>query len=125
MTSLATAPMAKTLKWAARTICSTFDPHAQNHQTTLNFQMHCYEALTPLHEGLPRRRRARQRPGSSSTPTQWRFNLRKGVKFHDGTPFTADDVVFSYARAAAAPSNLTSAVTGIKEVKKIDDSRSR
>jgi peptide/nickel transport system substrate-binding protein len=26
----------------------------------------------------------------------WRFELRKGVQFHDGTPFTADDVVFSW-----------------------------
>src|SRR5262245_28974835 len=30
--------------------------------------------------------------------TTWRFNLRKGVKFHDGTPFTADSVVYSLKR---------------------------
>jgi peptide/nickel transport system substrate-binding protein len=74
----------------------------------------------PVHRGLPGRRRAGDVLAQVS-PTQWRFNLRKGVKFHDGTPFTADDVVFSYNRAAVAPSNLTSAVTGVKEVKKIDD----
>ena len=45
--AMALAPVhAKTLRWAAQNDLLTFDPHAQNHQTTLNFQMHVYEALT-------------------------------------------------------------------------------
>src|SRR4051812_26860351 len=54
-------------------------------------------------------------------PTVWRFKLRQGVKFHDGTPFTADDVVFSYDRATHPGSNVASPLATVKEVKKVDD----
>jgi peptide/nickel transport system substrate-binding protein len=118
---VAQAPaQAKTLRWAAQNDLLTFDPHAQNHQTTLNFQMHVYEALTRYTKDY-QVEGALATTWQQVTPTQWRFNLRRGVKFHDGTPFTADDVVFSYNRASTPPSNMTSATTGIKEVKKIDD----
>ena len=51
-----------------------------------------------------------------------RFKLRQNVKFHDGTPFTADDVVFSFERALL-PTPRTSSVypQGVKEAQKVDD----
>jgi peptide/nickel transport system substrate-binding protein len=53
----------------------------------------------------------------------WEFHLRQGVKFHDGTPFTAEDVVFSFDRAMAEDSvNAQKQLfDGINEVTAIDD----
>jgi peptide/nickel transport system substrate-binding protein len=55
--------------------------------------------------------------------TTWEFKLRKGVEFHDGTPFTADDVLFTFERAPnveASPSSFALYTKG-KTLKKIDD----
>ena len=54
-------------------------------------------------------------------PTVMRFKLRPDVHFHDGAPFTADDVVFSIQRALSDTSNFKPYLAGVKEAKKVDD----
>src|SRR5207245_9032052 len=51
----------------------------------------------------------------------WRFSVRKGGQFHDGSPFTADDVVFSFGRIRQPQGTMQIYVAGVSEVKKIDD----
>ncbi|MCB2100139.1 MAG: ABC transporter substrate-binding protein, partial [Rhodobacterales bacterium] len=54
-------------------------------------------------------------------PTRWRFHLRKGVKFHNGNAFTADDVVFSATRVRADGSDLKVRLADDIQVVKVDD----
>lgn len=56
--------------------------------------------------------------------TTWEFRLRKGVKFHDGSPFTAADVAYSMARTGKVPNSLspfTVFARAFSELKVIDD----
>ena len=75
------------------------DPH-QNYTPNRNVQLHVYEPLVFQDEFM------RPLPGAASSwrvvdPTTWEFTLREGLTFHDGTPVTAEDVVFSIRRARA------------------------
>ena len=54
----------------------------------------------------------------------WEFKLRKGVKFHDGSPFTADDVVFTFGRIPKlliSPSSLIFAIKPVERIEVVDD----
>ena len=111
---------AATLRWGAQNDILTLDPHSQNHATTHGILQHTYEGLVRYTNDF------QVEPSLATSwqvisPTQYRFNLRKGVKFHDGSPFTADDVVFSYGRIIQPQGTNQIYVSGVKEVKKIDD----
>jgi peptide/nickel transport system substrate-binding protein len=114
-----TSPLAaKTFRWANDGDIISMDPYARQETTLLSFASNVYEPL------IQRDRQLKLEPSlatewSNPEPTIWHFKLRQGVKFHDGTPFTADDVVFSFERATT--SQVAPIVATFKEVKKIDD----
>jgi peptide/nickel transport system substrate-binding protein len=111
---------AVTLRVANQGDVQSMDPHSFNESLQLSFVNNIYEPL------VARDRNLRLEPGlairwTQAAPTVWRFELRRGVRFHDGTPFTADDVVFSFERAAGDGSDMKSYTATFKAVRRIDD----
>jgi peptide/nickel transport system substrate-binding protein len=117
---IAAPAQAQTLRWAAQNDILTLDPHSQNHATTNAIMAHAYEGLT-RYTAQYQVEPALATKWTYISPTQVRFELRRGVKFHDGTPFTADDVVFSFGRIKQPQGTMGIYVTGIAEIRKIDD----
>jgi peptide/nickel transport system substrate-binding protein len=112
---------ARSLKWARTADSLTLDPHAQNEGPTHNLMHQIYEPL------LIRDAAGKIIPTLAlswkvtSDPKVWEFKLRQGVKFHNGNPFTADDVVFSLKRAQQPTSDMKGLLISIEDVVKIDD----
>ncbi|MEO8102816.1 MAG: ABC transporter substrate-binding protein [Betaproteobacteria bacterium] len=101
--AVSAAPAAKTLRWASQGDLVTLDPHSFNEGLNRNLNNFVYEYLVVRDQARP----DKLNPGlavswSNPTPQTWVFKLREGVKFHDGSAFTADDVVFSILRAREA-----------------------
>jgi peptide/nickel transport system substrate-binding protein len=117
---LAIAPAeAKTFRIADQGDALSMDPHSLNESLQLSFTGNIYEPLVAHDKKLG------LVPGLATkwtqvNPTTWRFELRRGVTFHDGTPFTADDVLFTFARAAADGSDMKSYTNEIAQVRKVD-----
>ncbi len=110
---------AKTFRWANDGDVNSMDPYARNETFLLAFLSNIYEPL------VRRDRELKLEPAlaaswSQPSPTIWRVNLRANVKFQDGTPFSADDVVFSLKRADDEGSNLRGYFVSVKEVRKVD-----
>ena len=59
---------------------------------------------------------------SNQNASEWTFKLRKGVSFHDGSPFSADDVIWSMNRHLGENSTsvVKAVVSSVKEWKKVD-----
>ncbi|MDE2393967.1 MAG: ABC transporter substrate-binding protein [Burkholderiales bacterium] len=111
---------AQTLRWASAGDAQTMDPDSQNVQTTNMMNGQVYETLVEFDRNLqmiPALALSWEQTG----PLVWRFKLRPGVKFHDGTPFTADDVVFSIERAAAPTSQISNYAAAVGKARKVDD----
>lgn len=99
------------------------DPHYQWLSTNVAYSLHIFDPL------VKKDANARWVPGLATEwkaidNLTWEMKLRKGVKFHDGSPFTADDVLFSIDRLSKVPNNpnpYTANIRSVKKVEKIDD----
>ena len=111
---------AQTLRWASQGDPQTMDPHSQNESMTNMMNGQVYERL------VTRDKQLGIGPSLATSweqvnPTTWRFKLRPGVKFHDGSAFNADDVVYSIKRGQEPTSQINNYATAVGEPVKIDD----
>ena len=120
ITLVSLACHAQTFRWATQGDALTLDPHARNEQLTNNINGQIYEPLVSRDKQLnivPSLAVSWDR----ISPVRWRFNLRKGVRFHDGSTLTADDVVFSVLRAQAPTSGFLTYASALGTPTKIDE----
>jgi peptide/nickel transport system substrate-binding protein len=111
----------RAFRWSTAGDVLTFDFHAASDTFSQNVSGQIYEQLarrgkdTMFEPSLAESWEVRD-------PLHWRFHLRKGVKFQDGTPLTADDVVFSVQRSQHPNASNRALTTRLGKPRKIDDS---
>lgn len=120
--TVSAAPVAANeFTWAGKTDPQTMDPHAVASAPVLGF-------LNNVYDGLVRMSKDMKLEPSLATSWEpigdgegWRFNLRRDVKFHDGSAFDAEDVMFSYERASSEAADVRSWFSPITEVNVVDN----
>jgi len=118
---LSTCPVfAKSFRWANDVDVFSLDPYARQETFLLSFVSDIYEPLVRRGRDL-RLEPALATSWIETSPDIWHFSLRAGVRFQDGAPFTADDVIYSFARARGPGSNLAGALASVRELRKLDD----
>ena len=101
---------------------TSMDPHFHNLSPNNALSLHIFQPLIQRDENqklIP----ALATSWKALDDLTWEFKLRKNVRFHDGTPFTAEDVVFTLKRVPDVPNSPSSFATFTKpiiDVKVID-----
>lgn len=117
---LALGAQAQTVRIANQGDSLSMDPHSLNESLQLSVTGNVYEGLVGRNKDLSLAPLLAT-SWKQTSPTVWRFELRKGVQFHDGKPFTADDVLYSFARTQVEGSDMKSYTNDVKEVRKVSD----
>jgi peptide/nickel transport system substrate-binding protein len=111
---------AKPFKWSSASDIPTLDIHSQNNALGNGVHAAIFDSLVYYNSKSFKIEPKLATSWKEISPTQYRFNLRKGVKFSDGSALTADDVVFSLERSRAKTSNFNVYAQGISRVTKVD-----
>jgi len=97
---------------------SAMDPHFHNLTPNIMVTAHMFESLVAFDP--------EQKPGpglavswKTIDPLTWEFELRKGVKWHDGSDFTAEDVKFTMERIPTVPNSPSSFSIYIRQIKEV------
>lgn len=113
---------AETLRWARAGDSLSLDPHAQNEGPTHTVAHQIYEPLIIRDmTGAFQAALATDWAPKAGDPNVWVFNLRKGVTFHDGSAFDAEDVVYSITRAQTEESKMKELLNSIVGIAAVDD----
>lgn len=110
---------AEMLRYGGTTPPLSMDPHITNDFVTAALVRQMFDSVVSLEDDMS------LAPGIATEweyrgDATWRFTIRQGVTFHDGSPLTADDVVFSVMRQKTAP--LYKALFGeIEQAVKVDE----
>ena len=99
----------------------TLDPTASEGSIDYMRSRSHYNNLVQLNDDITPRAELAQEFEANKDASEWTFNLRKDVKWHDGSPFTADDVLYSLNRHLGpdTKSVVKALVSNVKEVKKL------
>jgi peptide/nickel transport system substrate-binding protein len=117
--ALASGASAANLTVGLGTDVTAIDPHYHNLTPNNNVAAHVYGYLVDRNE------KSQPIPGLATEwktvdATTWEFKLRKGVKFHDGSDFTAADVVASIERVPKVPNSPSPFTAFTKQIQKIE-----
>ena len=105
--ALASQLSAQELKVGLAAEPTAMDPHFHNLTPNNGILSHVFERLVetdPANKLVP----GLAESYKTVDETTWEFKLRRGIKWHDGSPFTADDVVFTFERAPNVPNSPSS-----------------
>ena len=118
--TVASSAMAENvLRWTSQGDALTLDPHSQNESPTIAMNGQIYESLITRDANLSLQ--PELATSWEADADGWTFKLREGVKFHDGSAFTAEDVVFSFERAKHEASDYKEQAKNVAMVEVIDD----
>ncbi|MEM7021332.1 MAG: ABC transporter substrate-binding protein [Pseudomonadota bacterium] len=121
LVSASAAAQDKVFRYATTGDVLGLDPHSNNEGPTNTMKANIYGRLIHRLPDLSLEPDLATEWSLGDDGVTWTFKLREGVTFHNGNPFTADDVVFSFNRQKQDTSEMSFALASVKEARKVDD----